>query len=211
MFTILSTNIGVPKDILWDNKTINTSMLRSPTQKIFVFKDRVIGDDFHNPQFHGLDHSRIYAFGLNSISLYYKQLNLPFEYSAGFLGENLTVDILDETSISVGDVFQVGSVILQATYPRIPCVKLNYQMQNPQGQKAMFECGRSGVYFRVLQEGTIQKGDSLSKVSSSKNPYFISDIFNNTFKKSWTMDDLQKIYMNGTFPQIMIDKIKVLI
>lgn len=208
MAKVLSTNIGKPIDIFWNDKTINTSMQRLPTNELEVYKQQIIGDSFNNFKHHGTDDSRVYAFGIDSMHSYYKTLGVLTDLPYGTLGENLTMDKLDETEISVGDIFQVGSTVLQATYPRIPCVKLNFKLQNTNAQKAMFECGRSGVYFRVLTEGKIKPGDQLIKVSASPYPFLISEVYLKVYQNTWTPVDLFRIENNGSFPQTQIERIK---
>ena len=39
-------------------------------------------------------------------------------------GENLTVDELDEDSVCIGDVLEIGSVRMEVSQPRQPCATL---------------------------------------------------------------------------------------
>jgi MOSC domain-containing protein YiiM len=152
---ILSLNIGHPAPMEWKGKSINSSMLKHPVPgPIVVHHDRIEGNSFAQPQFHGAIDNVLYAFGVTSALEFVKTLGLS-TYAPGATGETVTLDQLDEFDVSVGDKFKFGNVIAEASYPRIPCGKVNFRMQHERGQKAMQECGRSGVYFRILQPGTI--------------------------------------------------------
>lgn len=174
---ILSVNIGGPAQMEWQGKSILSSMLKHPVPgPIKVLLDRVEGNTFANPQAHGAIHSVLYAFGIPSAQLFADRLGIK-SYVPGSTGETLTLDQFDETEISVGDVFEIGEVIAQATYPRIPCGKVSYRMQNKDGQQAMIDCGRSGVYFRILKPGLISATDLVKRTKQSQYPFKISRLY----------------------------------
>jgi len=82
-------------------------------------------------------------------------------FTAGAMGENLTIEGLDETGLCVGDVHTIGSALLQLCQPRRPCFKLALSFDDNRMPKAMVRSGRSGWYYRVLQEGSIRAGDAV--------------------------------------------------
>ena len=80
----------------------------------------------------------------------------------GGLGENLTIAELDESGICVGDVHAIGSALLQVCQPRRPCFKLGLRFDDNSMVRALTQSGRAGWYYRVLQTGTIQAGDTVT-------------------------------------------------
>ena len=82
----------------------------------------------------------------------------------GIFGENLTIDGLCEGDICVGDIHAIGSARLQVCQPRQPCFKFALRFEDDRMPRAMVRNGRSGWYYRVLQEGTLTVGDSLSLI-----------------------------------------------
>jgi MOSC domain-containing protein YiiM len=68
----------------------------------------------------------------------------------GMFGENLTVEGLIESEINVGDVFQIGSAIVTATQPRMPCYKLGIKFGRMDVIKKFLASGRSGLKMRHL-------------------------------------------------------------
>lgn len=83
---------------------------------------------------------------------------LADRFRAGSMGENLTIDGLDEEDLCVGDVHAIGGALLQVCQPRLPCFKLALAFDEPRIVKTMVKTGLSGWYYRVLREGTIAAG-----------------------------------------------------
>jgi len=202
---ILSLNVGLPRTIEWNGKSIETSMLKSPVGELHVRELSIDGDKFADPQFHGKPDSVLYAFGADALNDYFARLGRSYVF--GDLGENLTLDRLDEREVSVGDVFQIGGVIAQATFPRIPCAKINFRLENPVGQKTMIETRRSGVYFRILKPGVIKSSDSFERVTPAKVAFTIAEVYERMVGGVKVTDaDRERVLANGAFPEDRIAK-----
>ena len=83
---------------------------------------------------------------------------------AGCFGENLTIAGQIETDVCIGDVFQIGSCQLQVSQPREPCWKLAKKSGVAKLAVRVQKLGRTGWYFRVLQTGVFQAGDSIELI-----------------------------------------------
>jgi MOSC domain-containing protein YiiM len=92
-------------------------------------------------------------------------------FCAGAMGENLTIDGLDEAALCVGDIHAIGSALLQVCQPRQPCFKLSLHHGNNRLPKAMVRSGRSGWYYRVIAEGVLGTGDAVT-LRERPNPDF---------------------------------------
>ncbi len=88
------------------------------------------------------------------------RLTLP----AGAFGENFTTCGLTEADVCVGDVFRAGELIVQVSQPRQPCWKLSRRWRIRDLAARVERTGKTGWYFRVLAEGTIQAGAALELV-----------------------------------------------
>jgi len=174
---LLSINVGKPQKFIWQEKEVMTSIFKKPTQgACHVNKTNLDGDQQSDLKVHGGIDKAVYAYSYDTYSWWKQELNQPnLEYGA--FGENLTVDFLDETKIFVGDIFKVGSCILQVTQPRVPCFKLEIKFQNSKIIEKFINFRRSGIYFRVLQEGNIQIEDTFALISSEKIKASVSEIF----------------------------------
>ncbi|MEK7357289.1 MAG: MOSC domain-containing protein [Bdellovibrionota bacterium] len=206
-YKILSLNIGHPAPMEWNGKSIVSSMKKeSVPGPLVVHRDSIDGNTFAQPQFHGALHSVLYAFGMKSALEFAKVLGRA-TYEPGATGETLTLDELDEFDVSVGDIFRFGSVLAQATYPRIPCGKVNFRMQHERGQKAMQECGRSGVYFQILEPGKIALGDRGERIERAKETLLVSDVYRYIVKNETPPAEfVERAKRNGCLPKRQLEK-----
>lgn len=203
---ILSLNVGHPAPMVWQGRTIVSSMLKNPVPgPLQVGALSVDGDSFASPEFHGTPDSVLYALGLPSALKFVERLGLK-DYAPGTVGENLLLSELDEELVSAGDVFRIGEVEAQATYPRIPCGKVCYRMQHADGQNAMNECGRSGVYFRILKTGRIAQTDTFERISRAAVLLPITEIYRYHLAKAWPDEAKRRALENGALPKRMVEK-----
>ena len=77
----------------------------------------------------------------------------------GFLGENLSVEGLDEATMWIGDRWRLPGCVLAVSEPRYPCFKFNAVMGFKQAAKLMGQSGWCGGYLAVIEPGQIQAGD----------------------------------------------------
>ncbi len=76
-------------------------------------------------------------------------------------GENISSMGIVESDLCIGDVFRVGTALVQVSQGRQPCWKLNSHTGNPKMAFRFQETGRTGWYYRVLESGRVQRGDAI--------------------------------------------------
>jgi MOSC domain-containing protein YiiM len=64
----------------------------------------------------------------------------------------------------VGDRFSIGTTVLEAVQPRLPCYKLGLRFGDQMMVKRFMRSGRFGTYFRVVTEGDVGAGDEVRLV-----------------------------------------------
>lgn len=81
----------------------------------------------------------------------------------GAMGENLTIDGLDERELWIGDQlhFADGGVLV-VSEPRFPCFKFNARMGFSKAAKLMVESGYCGAYLGVLTPGAVEAGQGFT-------------------------------------------------
>ena len=79
----------------------------------------------------------------------------------GAFGENLTIAEADETSVCIGDQFQIGKSQIEVSQPRQPCWKIARRWGIKTLTKTVAQTGRTGWYIRVQQPGVIQAGQEM--------------------------------------------------
>ena len=80
---------------------------------------------------------------------------------AGALAENLTVTGLVETDVHLGDIFELGTSVVQVTQPRLPCYKIAARYKRKEMAVEAQDTGFNGYLLRVLEEGDIAAGDTM--------------------------------------------------
>ena len=66
---------------------------------------------------------------------------------------------MSESTVCVGDIYRVGTALLQVSRTRHPCWRLNVRFGDPHMSRRVQDSGRFGWYYRVLDEGGIAAGD----------------------------------------------------
>jgi MOSC domain-containing protein YiiM len=77
------------------------------------------------------------------------------------MGENLTTAGIDPNEALIGELWAVGSTILQVSEPRSPCYRLGLRHDDPTLPRAFVAAQRPGTYLRIVREGDIGAGDRI--------------------------------------------------
>lgn len=155
-----SLNIGLPKKEIFYGKEIITGIRKQPAAGPLHlgklgFEHDGVGDLKH----HGGDDKAVCVYSLEHYPYWEGVLGIRLSVAA--FGENLTVSDLKEEDICIGDVFELGTALLQVSQPRQPCRTLAARYGRDDLVKLVADSGRTGFYFRVLKEGIVQKGAAL--------------------------------------------------
>ncbi|WDY56154.1 MOSC domain-containing protein [Pseudomonas sp. PSKL.D1] len=82
----------------------------------------------------------------------------------GAFGENFSTLGWCEQDICLGDRIRVGTALLEVSQGRMPCWKLNDRFNVANMSLRVQQSGRTGWYYRVLEPGVAQAGDTLQVV-----------------------------------------------
>ena len=128
---------------------------------VFVHALGLTGDASADRKNHGGVDKAVLAAAASQVPLWRQETGKP-DWAAGALGENLSLAGLDESTVCVGDTWQVGETLtLQISQPRQPCWKQAKRWEIKDLVVRILETGRTGWYFRVLAEGPVAPGDAL--------------------------------------------------
>ncbi len=161
---ILSLNVGMPREVEWQGRTVLTSIYKSPVEsRVHVDRLNIAGDQQSDLTVHGGFEKAVYAYPAEHYPLWREEdpgLDLPW----GAFGENLTTEGLSEETVHIGDRLRIGSAEFLVTQPRMPCFKLAIRLDRPNIGKPMLKSRRTGFYLSVLREGEIAAGDPIEIV-----------------------------------------------
>ena len=180
---IVSVNIGKKREVLLKGKIIETGIYKTQVnQAIFLDENHVKGDTIVDRVHHGGINQAVYGYSMKHYNFWQKKYDFV-KTNFGLFGENITFDCLDETKIYVGNVYQCGEVVIEATEPRQPCFKLGLVFKTQKIVKEFWNSTKSGVYFKVLQKGSVQAGDEFVLVKEAKDNPTIAEVYSNYRKK----------------------------
>lgn len=77
----------------------------------------------------------------------------PLLMQAGAFGENFSTSGWSEADVCLGDRVRAGTALLEVSQGRMPCWKLNDRFEVAGMSLRVQESGRTGWYYRVLEEG----------------------------------------------------------
>jgi MOSC domain-containing protein YiiM len=173
---IISVNVSLPRTVYWKNRDVTTGIFKEPVQgRVMARTLDLDGDQQADLTVHGGPDKAIYGYPTDHYSFWRSELpgmDLPW----GMFGENLSIEGLREDETRIGDRFRVGTALLVATQPRIPCYKLAVKFGRDDILKRFLRSGKSGVYFSVLKEGFIQAGDTIEKTHQDDSGISVTDI-----------------------------------
>jgi len=98
----------------------------------------------------------------------------PLLDQPGAFGENISTTGWTEQSVHIGDIIRFGSALLQVSQGRQPCWKLNVRFGRDDVAYHTQSSGRTGWYYRVIEEGTAEPGDRLSLVERPRPEWPLS-------------------------------------
>ena len=166
---VVSVNVGLPRDVYWQERTVSTGIFKEAVEgSVRVARLNLDGDGQADLTVHGGPTKAVYAYPSEHYDFWREQLpGTVLEW--GRFGENLTVEGLDEESVLIGDRFRVGTARLVVTEPRMPCFKLGLRFGDPKMIKRFLQSQRTGFYFGVEEEGRIEAGDTIELLE--RNPH----------------------------------------
>jgi MOSC domain-containing protein YiiM/ferredoxin-NADP reductase len=166
MGRLLSVNVGLPRDIIWQGKTVHTAIWKAPVQgPCMVRRLNIDGDRQGDLAGHGGERRAVFVYQMDSYRYWQNHLGRN-DFVYGQFGENFTVDGLSDAEVCIGDRYRIGAALFEVTQPRVTCYRLGIRMNEPEMAALVVKHGRPGFYFRVLEEGEVEAGDGITQVAS---------------------------------------------
>ena len=198
---IISTNIGTTTTILWNGKEEQTGIFKYPVNDaLYLRKNDVAKDAIIDRKHHGGSNKACYLFAADNYP-YWKELYPKLEWNWGMFGENLTVEGLNESIVRIGDIYKIGTAIVQVSQPREPCYKLGVRFKNQSILKKFIAHGYPGTYVRILKEGEVKKNNQVQLLEQSNNTLTVQQFYELMFAKNKSKEILNLFMNNTSVPQ----------
>jgi len=176
MNSLISVNVGLPRDVEWQGKVVHTGILkRSVPGRIMARRLNLDGDGQGDLAGHGGEHRAVMVYQLASYR-YWETFLQRKDFEYGQFGENLTVDGLADDEVCIGDRYRIGGALFEVTQPRVTCYRVGIRMNNAQMPSLLVSHKRPGFYCRVLEEGEVGAGDEIVKVAEGPERISVAEI-----------------------------------
>lgn len=204
---VLSVNISEPRQIEWNGLSEFTGIYKFPVESpIHLGRNSVTADTIADRKVHGGVHKACYLF--SALQYPYWTSRYPdLDWQWGMFGENLTIQGMDEGAMRIGDIYRIGSALVQVSMPREPCYKLGIRFGSQKILKQFIAHGYSGTYVRVLEEGTVKSGDKLDVRELSDNTLTVRQCFLLYYAREKSAHLLKLAIENQALPQYKRDKL----
>ncbi|HZC97593.1 MAG TPA: MOSC domain-containing protein, partial [Bradyrhizobium sp.] len=192
MAHLLSLNVGLPRDVAWQGKTVHTAIWKAPVSgPRMVRRLNIDGDGQGDLAGHGGERRAVYVYQFDSYRYWQNQLARD-DFAYGQFGENFTVDGLSDAEVCIGDRYRIGGALFEVTQPRVTCYRLGIRMNEPEMAALLVKHGRPGFYFRVLEEGEVEAGDEITQVASGPERMSVFEINALLYMPGHPPDQLQR-------------------
>jgi ferredoxin-NADP reductase/MOSC domain-containing protein YiiM len=173
---LLSVNVGLPRDIAWNGRTVHTGIWKNPVQgRCRAGRLHLDGDGQGDLAGHGGEQRAVFVYQIESYQHWQEQLKRS-DFVYGQFSENFTIEGLPDEAVCIGDRYRIGTAVFEVTQPRVTCYRVGIRMNEPRMAALLTSSGRPGFYFRVLEEGEVGAGDEIVKVGDAKERMTVAEI-----------------------------------
>ena len=172
---LLSVNVGMPKNVAWQGKTVYTGVWKHPVDgPAMVRRLNIDGDGQGDLAGHGGEQRAVLVYQVQSYRHWQRHFGRD-DLGYGQFGENLTVDGLTDDEVCIGDRYRIGEAEFEVTQPRVTCYRVGLRLGEPELPALLVSHHRPGFYMRVLREGRVRAGDRIVKTRTGPGALSVAD------------------------------------
>jgi ferredoxin-NADP reductase/MOSC domain-containing protein YiiM len=173
---LLSVNVGLPKNVAWQGKTVYTGVWKHPVDgPAMARRLNIDGDGQGDLAGHGGEQRAVLVYQVQSYRHWQRRFGRD-DLGYGQFGENLTVDGLTDDEVCIGDRYRIGEAEFEVTQPRVTCYRVGLRLGEPELPALLVSHHRPGFYMRVLREGRIRAGDRIVKTRSGPGALSVAEV-----------------------------------
>lgn len=198
---VISTNISNKKTIKIDDEWVETGIYKKPVESgIMLGLTDVEEDTVVDRKYHGGVDMACYLFGQNNYA-YFQKKYPKADWEVGMFGENITLVFLDEATMNIGDLYQIGEAVIQISQPRLPCSKLGYRLGDKSAIKYFSDSNFPGIYVKVVKPGKVVSNDKMVLLESKKEKLSIIELYRILVAKSQNKKKFEMVLSNPWVPE----------
>jgi ferredoxin-NADP reductase/MOSC domain-containing protein YiiM len=176
MARLVSLNVGLPKDVPWQGRTVHTGIFKYPVDgPLLVRRLNVDGDGQGDLGGHGGENRAVLVYQRQSYEHWRRFLGRD-DLEDGQFGENFTVDGLPDDEVHIGDRYRIGEAEFEVTQPRVTCFRVGMRLGEPRMPSLLVAHHRPGFYLRVITEGHVRAGDEIVRTRIGRHELSVADV-----------------------------------
>jgi MOSC domain-containing protein YiiM len=157
---LISLNVGLPRLLAYRGKYVRSGFIKTPVSgSLRLGETGLVGDGQADLKYHGGTEKAVCVYPLEHYPYWEQRLDRPLDYGA--FGENFSTEGLLEAEVCIGDVYWIGTAMVQVSQPRQPCFKLAARHGVRDLALWVQQTGFTGFYFRCLEPGEVRAGDEI--------------------------------------------------
>jgi MOSC domain-containing protein YiiM len=173
---VLSVNVGGVREFNYNGRPARSAIWKTPVQgRIAARGVNLAGDDQADRKAHGGPDKVVYAYAVEDARWWEQQIGRALAY--GELGENLLIEGIKVNDALVGERWQIGTMVLEVSEPRIPCWRLGVRMNDKTFPRTFTKALRPGAYLRLIVEGDVGAGDEIRVIERPDHDVTIREVF----------------------------------
>jgi len=180
---VVSLNVGMPRELGEEGhpdvlkRPWVTGIFKTPVaEPVWLGHVNLDGDGQGDHKVHGGPDRAVNVYPAEHYPFWRHELGQP-ELAYAAFGENFTTMGQLESSVCIGDIYEVGDAVVQVTQPRLPCWKLARRFQLTDMAVRLRVSGRVGWHLRTLTEGKVAAGQPLLLVERPHQEWPIERAF----------------------------------
>lgn len=152
------------------------------------------GDEQGDLRVHGGPDKAIHHYPMDHYALWRSDMGPhPLLERPGAFGENISTYGMTEELVCLGDRYRLGSALVEVSQSRQPCWKLSDRFGVPDMARRVQDTGRTGWYYRVVEEGRVQQGDRIALEARPHPQWPLVRLIDLLYRRTVDAGELQEV------------------
>lgn len=171
-----------------------SGIAKSPvTGPLMLSETGFAGDMQGDTRHHGGPEKAVHHYPFDHYVVWRRELgDHPLLAEPGAFGENIATSGLTEETVAIGDVFALGTAVIEVNQGRQPCWRLNERFGRRDMAREVQTSGRTGWYYRVLEPGIVGSGDRLILRDRRSPEWTLARLW-----RTFYIDPLDRVELSG--------------
>lgn len=186
------------------SKGVVSGIFKRPLDhSVEVTRTGLAGDEHGDKKHHGGPEKAIHHYPFDHYAIWKSEVP---EFAValdreGAFGENISTEGLTEADVCIGDIYRLGTALVKVSQARQPCWRLNERFGDTAMARRVQDTGRTGWYYRVLEEGQVGPGDTIDLLERPAADWPLSRILHLLYRDMLNIDDLAQLTELNQLPE----------